>query len=215
MNNTKSTAAKTPEPAVGKTTSAKPAAKPALKAVASAPATAAKPAAKPEAKPAAKLEAKPAAARRPLPEAPASAFSFPPAFSPDSLPRPETIAAPLATMMGIGADGARKSFEQAQVSGETMRQACIESANAASRGMLALNTQMLDLVRAQSDATMDLWRSAMAAPSFSEALKVQTSGARQAYETTAAHLKVIAETTTRVVGETTKPIQSAFKDRTR
>jgi hypothetical protein len=178
--------------------------KPALKAAEAVPAPA----------PAPKAAARPAATR-PLPEAPASAFSFPPAFSPDSLPRPETIAAPLATMMGIGADGARKSFEQAQASGETMRQACIESANAASRGMLALNTQMLDLVRAQSDATMGLWRSTLTAPSFSEALKLQTSGARQAYETTATHLKAIAETTTRVVGETAKPIQSAFSDSTR
>ncbi|HSP24216.1 MAG TPA: phasin family protein, partial [Saliniramus sp.] len=190
----------------------KPAAtQPALKAVASTPA----PVSKADTKPPAKPTARPAAASKPLPEAPASAFSFPPAFSPDSLPRPETIAAPLATMMGIGADGARKSFEQAQASSETLRQACIESANAASRGMLDLNTQMLDLMRAQSDATMGMLRSAMSAPSFSEALKVQTSGARQAYEATAAHLKIIAETTTRVVGETTKPIQSAFNDRTR
>jgi hypothetical protein len=214
----------------------KPAAKVEAKLVAkAAPKAAAKAAPAPataKAKPAV-AEAKPVAAAKPaaekskaakparpaledfIPEAPASAFSFPPAFNEKSLPRPETIAAPFATIMEIGAETARKSFEQAQGTNESMRQACLESANAASRGMVALNTQMLDLVRAQTDATLGLWRSALAAPSFSEAVKVQTSGARQAYETTAAHLKVIAETTTRVVGETTKPIQTALNDRSR
>ena len=68
----------------------------------------------------------------------------------------------------------------------------MKSADAASRGLVALNTQFIDLMRSQSDATLGLWRATISAPSLSEAVKAQSSGMRKAYESTAMQLKTIA-----------------------
>ena len=86
---------------------------------------------------------------------------------------------------------------------------------ASTRGALELNGKVLDAVRAQSDATFELWRSTLTAGSFSEAVRAQASGARQLYETTATHWRDVAETTTRWLGSTVKPIQAAWTDRGR
>ena len=72
---------------------------------------------------------------------------------------------------------------------------------------------MLDLMRANADLTLGLMRSTLTAGSVSEAVKLQTSGARRAYETNAAHIKAIAEATTKLVGETAQPITQAMKKR--
>lgn len=129
------------------------------------------------------------------------------------LPSAESLAKPYARMMETGADSARVAYSQARESNEAFTQACFESANAASRGMASLNAQMLDLMRANADLTLGLMRSTLTAGSLSEAVKLQTSGARRAYETNAAHIKAIAEATTKLVGETTGPITQAMTKR--
>jgi len=86
----------------------------------------------------------------------------------------------------------------------------MKSADAASRGLVALNTQFIDLMRSQSDATLGLWRATISAPSLSEAVKAQSSGMRKAYESTAMQLKTIAETGMRVATETSEPLTDQF-----
>jgi hypothetical protein len=72
---------------------------------------------------------------------------------------------------------------------------------------------VLEAWRAQSDVALDLWSSTLAADSFSEAVRVQTSGARQAYDSAALHWKDVAETTNRWFGAALWPLQSALSDR--
>ncbi|MGJ3261750.1 MAG: phasin family protein [Salinarimonas sp.] len=129
------------------------------------------------------------------------------------LPDPDALVKPYGRMLQTGAEGARAAYAQTRESNEALTQACFESAAAASRGMVSLNAQMLDMMRANADLTLGLMRSTLTAGSLSEAVKLQTSGARQAYETTSAHLRAIADTTTKLVGDATGPITQAMTKR--
>jgi hypothetical protein len=110
-------------------------------------------------------------------------------------------------------DQAREAYERGQAATASFRHAVAETAAATTKGVLEVNAKVLDALRAQSDAALDLWRSALAAESFSEAVRVQTSGARQAYDSVAHHWKDVAETTNRWFGAAMRPIQSALSDR--
>jgi hypothetical protein len=125
-------------------------------------------------------------------------------------PVAETLLAPVKAALGTGTESARTFYAKAQETGDTLRNAMSESAAAASRGLVELNGQMLDLVRAQSDATLSVWRSALAAGSMSEAIRLQTSGVRQVYETSAGHWKAIAETAGRTADAAMRPMQSVL-----
>ena len=120
------------------------------------------------------------------------------------------MAAPLATALEVGADQARAAYARVQDTGDSIRQAVAQSTWATTRGLAEINGRVLDLIRAQNDATIDLWRSTLSASSLSDAVRAQTSGLRHAYEATAAQWKDIAETAGRVMGEAAKPLRSAF-----
>jgi hypothetical protein len=125
-------------------------------------------------------------------------------------PAAETILRPVKAALGTGTESARTFYAKAQETGDTMRNAVSESAAAASRGLVELNGQLLDLMRAQSDATFSVWRSALAAGSVSEAIRLQTSGVRQVYETSAGHWKAMAETAGRTAEAAMRPLQSVL-----
>ncbi|WP_372426901.1 phasin family protein [Salinarimonas chemoclinalis] len=152
----------------------------------------------------------PAAAVDEIPDPRDDAFS---AVGIAPIPAAEDLVKPYGRLLESGADGARTAYAQVRESNETLAQACFESAAATSRGMAALNAQVLDLMRANTDLTLSLMRSTLTAGSLSEAVKLQTSGARQAYETTSAHLRAIADTTTKLVGDATGPITQAMTKR--
>ncbi len=123
-------------------------------------------------------------------------------------PQAEEIVAPAARLMEAGAARAREAYARAQATGENLRQAVSETA----RGAFEVNDKVIDALRAQSDATLDLWRSAVTAGSLSEAIRVQATGSRQVYETAASHWKDVAETTSRWFGDSVKPIRSAIEE---
>ena len=126
------------------------------------------------------------------------------------IPTAEAALAPFSAALESGAEQARNVIGRARDTRESLQQAVTHSATAAAHGMLELNGKVIDLLRAQSDAAFELWRSALTAGSLSEAVRVQTSGLRQAYEATATHAKDVAETATRAIGDTVKPLQSAM-----
>lgn len=126
-------------------------------------------------------------------------------------PKADEVVAPAARLMEAGAERARDAVARAQATGEHLRRAVNATAVVTTRGALEVNGKVIDALRAQSEATFDLWRQALSAGSLSEAVRLQTSGARQVYETAASHWKDVAETTTRWLGSTVKPIQSAIE----
>ena len=123
---------------------------------------------------------------------------------------PVAAVAPFATAFEAGADQARASYSRARENGESLRQAVTDSTTATTRAFVELNGKVIDLVRAQSDATLDLWRSTLSAGTFSEAIRVQTHGLREVYETTSAQWKDIAETAGRLAAEAAKPLRTAW-----
>jgi hypothetical protein len=125
------------------------------------------------------------------------------------IPRAGAALAPFSAALESGAEQARNAVGRARDTRESLQQAVTHSATAAAHGMLELNGKVIDLLRAQSDAAFELWRSTLTASSLSEAVRLQTSGIRQAYEATTTHAKDVAETATRAIGETVKPLQSA------
>ncbi len=124
--------------------------------------------------------------------------------------KPEQVVAPVATLMEAGAEQARQAYARAQARSEELRQAVTETAAATSRGAIEVNGKVLDALRAQSDAAFDLWRSTLAADTVSDAIRAQTSGARQVYETAANQWKDVAESTGRWLTAAVKPMQQVW-----
>jgi hypothetical protein len=113
-----------------------------------------------------------------------------------------------ATPFGMpsGVEQASAVLARAQESSENLRGAVA----ATTRGLVEINTKMFEHARAQADAAVDLWRSALSAGSVSEAIRVQASGIRQACESTAAHWKDLASTAGHAMGEATTALHSAW-----
>lgn len=116
-------------------------------------------------------------------------------------------AAPLSAMVEKSADVVRSVAAQAKQSSETMRQATTERAVAAGGGLAEINTKMLELVRAQTEAALDLWRAALSARSPAEALQAQMSAMQKAYQDTTRCWKDLFEASARAAGTAFKPGQ--------
>lgn len=179
-----------------------------------------------------KTASRPAEARKtvaPVSEVAASLFDLPPASAAtgkatiaDPVAEPKTLtgslkaaAAPSAKVVEAGTGQVLQTLAKAQATTATLRSAVAETTTATTSTVLEVNGKLIDAMRAQSEAAFDLWRSTLSAGSLSEAVRLQTSGARQAYENAANHWKDVAETTTRWFSAAMKPMRSALTDRSR
>ncbi len=93
-----------------------------------------------------------------------------------------------------------------------LRQAMGEAVTASAHGALAVNDKVIEALQTQSHAALDLWRNAVSTPHLSDVLRLQSNGARQAYETASAQWKDIAETTAHWFTKTVEPLSSAMSD---
>jgi hypothetical protein len=112
--------------------------------------------------------------------------------------------------MNAGTEQARQAYARAQATSQTLRQAVTETAAATGQGVLEVNGKVIDAMRAQSDAAFDLWRTTLTAGSVSEAIRAQTSGTRQVYETATTQWKDVAEATNRLLTTMMKPMQQVW-----
>jgi len=92
------------------------------------------------------------------------------------------------------------------------RQAMGEAVTASANGALAVNDKVIEALQTQSHAALDLWRTAVSTPHLSDVIRLQSNGARQAYETASAQWKDIAETTAHWFTKTVEPLSSAISD---
>lgn len=99
--------------------------------------------------------------------------------------------------------------------GEVLRQAVSEAVVASARGALDLNDKIIEALQTQSDAAIELWRTTLSAPRLSDAIRVQTTGARQVYETASAQWTDIADATARWFSQSIKPFQTALHGQNR
>lgn len=122
----------------------------------------------------------------------------------------EAAAAPLAAVAEAGAEAAGPDLKGAAKTGDALRQAMTDSFSATTRGLIEINGKVVEMVRASSEANLDLWRATFTAGSLPEAVRAQADGLRRACERTAEHWQDLAQTTTRIVGEAWQPLQTAW-----
>jgi len=121
-------------------------------------------------------------------------------------------AAALAAVEGVGARAPAQPPEPppAAPTGDAPAPNLVDPA-----GWAELNGKMLNLMRSQTEANFALWRSTLGAGSLSEAIRIQTTGIREAYETTAAQWRDIAETAARLMGAPGGAMKLPWKDQDR
>ncbi|MGO4572912.1 phasin family protein [Microvirga sp. 2TAF3] len=140
-------------------------------------------------------------------EAAQETLPLPPRAETKPQPRVRKTHAPLAEPMQLSGLAPKRE--------DALRQAMREAVSATARGALEVNEKIIEAFQTQSDVAIDLWRSTIAAPHLSEALRLQTTGTRHAYETASAQWKDIAETTARWFNGSLQPLHVMLSDRSR
>jgi len=121
----------------------------------------------------------------------------------------EPIAPPLNQ---VAAAAVQVIASSATPKAAVFRQAVGEAVTASANGALAVNDKVIQALQTQSHAALDLWRSAVSTPHLSDVIRLQSNGARQAYETASAQWKDIAETTAHWFTKAVEPLSSAISD---
>jgi hypothetical protein len=103
--------------------------------------------------------------------------------------------------------------QASQARGEVLRKAVSETVAVSARGALEVNEKIIEALQAQSDAAFEIWRTALSAPRLADAIRVQASGTRQAYEAASAQWTDIAKTTAQWFNKSLEPLQSALHRR--
>ena len=106
-------------------------------------------------------------------------------------------------------------FSSARKQGDTIRQAMSEAVAASAKGALEVNGKIIEALNIQSNAALDLWRSAIKPSPLPEAFQAQTSATRQAYQAASEQWKGVAETTALWFTRSLEPLQSAFHSQKR
>jgi len=78
----------------------------------------------------------------------------------------------------------------------------------ASKGYSEYSAKLLEMMKANTTATLDFAQALIAVKSPSEAMELWTSHAKKQYEALTAHSKGLAELTQKVVAETVEPIKA-------
>ncbi|MCB5175501.1 MULTISPECIES: phasin family protein [Microvirga] len=98
---------------------------------------------------------------------------------------------------------------------DALRLVMSEAVNATARGALEVHDKIIDALQAQSNAAFEVWKTSLEAPHLSEAIRVQTNGARRAYETASAQWSDIAATTANWFHKSLEPFHAALHRRDR
>lgn len=93
---------------------------------------------------------------------------------------------------------------------DALRKVMSEAVNATARGALEVHDKIIEALQAQSNAALEVWDTSLKAPHLSEAVRIQTHGARQAYEAASAHWTDIATTTASWFHKSLEPFQAAL-----
>jgi hypothetical protein len=93
---------------------------------------------------------------------------------------------------------------------DALRKVMSEAVNATARGALEVHDKIVEALQAQSHAALEVWETSLKAPHLSDAIRVQTNGARRAYETASAQWIDIATTTANWLNRSLEPFQTAL-----
>jgi phasin len=126
-------------------------------------------------------------------------------------------------MPAVFRDLAEKSISQARDAYSKMKAAAEEATDlvegtyeTAREGAMAISVKALDAAKANSDASFEFAMKLFGAKTFAEVIELQTSFARQQFDTYGAQFKEIQDLTQKYVTEATKPVtaqvEKSFQD---
>jgi hypothetical protein len=120
----------------------------------------------------------------------------------------------LAPQPAVQADTPRAPAPGAQLlpreRSDALRKVMSEAVNATARGALEVHDKIIEALQAQSHAALEVWETSLKARHLSDAIHVQTNGARRAYETASAQWTDIATTTANWLNKSLEPFQTAL-----
>jgi hypothetical protein len=122
-----------------------------------------------------------------------------------ALPDPQPVVQPSVEPAEVA-----KPRPLAKERGDVLRHVMSEAINATARGALEVHDKIIEALQVQSDAAIEVWETSLKAPHLSDAIRVQTNGARKAYETASAHWTDIAATTANWFQKSLEPFQAAL-----
>ncbi len=155
--------------------------------------------------------AAPAPAGPTIDRAPRVATTKPPA-PPVSKPESLTATVASAAPAGIGSpaaasvDQAREAFASMRSSADTLTGSLGTSRDAAAKGMQDFATTLIDAMHTQLAATLDYLKALATVRTLSEAIELQSSHARQQFETVTDHAKALAKIATRTATDAAAPV---------
>ena len=107
-----------------------------------------------------------------------------------------------------GVSQARDSYAKFKDVAETQNGTIEAVFSSASKGYSAYSAKLMEMMKANTTATLDFAQELVAIKSPSEAIELWTSHAKKQYETLSAQAKELAELTQKVATETVEPIKA-------
>jgi phasin len=130
-----------------------------------------------------------------------------------STPESPTPTAASAVPTGISSpeaaasvDQAREAFASMRSSADTLTGSLGTSRDAAAKGMQDFATTLIDAMHTQLAATLDYFKALATVRTLSEAIELQSSHARQQFETVTDHAKALAKIATRTATDAAAPV---------
>jgi phasin len=108
-----------------------------------------------------------------------------------------------------GVSQARESYVRLKDAAETQNGAIEAAFSSVSKGAGDYSAKLLDMVKANTEASFDLAQSLVGAKSIPEALEVLTSHARKSVETVTAQTKELVELSQKVATDSVEPIKAS------
>lgn len=118
------------------------------------------------------------------------------------------LAPPVAVTPSVAPTEAPQLLQRERA--DALRKVMSEAVNATARGALEVHDKIIEALQVQSDTALEVWETSLKAPHLSEAIRVQTNGARRAYEAASAQWTDIATTTASWLHRSLEPFQAAL-----
>jgi len=108
-----------------------------------------------------------------------------------------------------GVSQARDSYAKFKDAAETHNGTIEAVFSSASKGASAYSAKLMEMMKANSSATLDFAQQLLSVKSPSEAMELWTAHAKKQYETFTANSKELAELSQKVAAETVEPIKTS------
>ncbi len=139
-------------------------------------------------------------------------------FSPETVTKSfETAAEPLKAVQENVRVLAEKTLEQARTQYATIKKAAVDATGtvestfgAFNNGLIALNTQALEALRANANATFDHFTKLQGVKSLAEAIELNAAHARAQMETITAQTKQLQTLAQKAANDTVAPVKAAM-----